>query len=533
MLPARTEGESLSLVPLVERIQSILASKHLTLYRVSQQSAALYGRSSAFFIPHNLYSDLRTSAFIPSIQQITALSRISGYRLVDWLTVFGFDVEDITRLQVSLPSKRTILLDTSLTDAEDSIPWFRSRGSAIAVPRIAPLVQLLEPTPPRRIGSLPQIGHRDFLFAKVGSEDAFAFPDLAPGSIVRVDRKVERHSLLPETRKGSGRIFLIEHGKGLCCSTVHSVAEDVMVPVGTLLPYAQIPFRVPTEARILGIVDLEIRLLSRPEPPIVPRDLARRWKPQVLPPDTNLGARLRRARAKMNLSLREAAGMSQRVAEMFSNPHYRMSASSLYDYEESADSPRDYRKIASLCSLYGLQLRLFLDAIGMAGKDDPVQSMPDHLMLRRRPSATATEPSTGQMESGVLQHLLEQIGDLPLFLRNSLDTLSSSPKIALDDFYWIGGEHNVLHPYLYNGLIAIVNRRRKTAFHFASKPLWQQPIYLILRRDGEYLAACCGAENGTLVVHSYGSDFHPPLVFRNHQDAEVIGQIVAVARRLE
>jgi hypothetical protein len=28
--------------------------------------------------------------------------------------------------------------------------------------------------------------------------------------------------------------------------------------------------------------------------------------------------------------------------------------------------------------------------------------------------------------------------------------------------------------------------------------LWQQPIYVILKRDGTYLAASCGTENGTL-----------------------------------
>src|SRR5258707_3165296 len=102
MLPARTAEESLVPVPVVDRIQSILASKDLTLYRVSQKSAALYGRFSPFFIPHNLYSDLRTSTFAPSIHQIAALSRISGYRLVDWLTELGFNLENITRLQVVL-----------------------------------------------------------------------------------------------------------------------------------------------------------------------------------------------------------------------------------------------------------------------------------------------------------------------------------------------------------------------------------------------------------------------------------------------
>jgi hypothetical protein len=65
-----------------------------------------------------------------------------------------------------------------------------------------------------------------------------------------------------------------------------------------------------------------------------------------------------------------------------------------------------------------------------------------------------------------------------------------------------------------------------------SKPVWQQPIYILLKRDGSYLAACCGLENGTLVVHPYSRDFHRSTEFRQHQDAEVVGQIVAIARRL-
>jgi transcriptional regulator with XRE-family HTH domain len=524
-VPAPTAGTPLTSIPLAERIQSILASKHLTLYRVSQQSAAVYGRSSPFFIPHNLYSDLRASSFIPSVQQIVALSRISGYRLVDWLAVFGFDVEDITRLQALLPSKRTILLDTSLTAPEKSIMWFRDRANTNPVPRIAPLVQLFEAVPARRISSLPQLGEHRFLYAKVGSEDAFAFPALAPGSIVRVD-PIDLHDVRQD------RIFLIEHSKGLCCSSLRSLAADVVVPVGSSLPYAQIPLRVPQEARILGAVDLEIRFMLKTEPPTVPRDLARRWKPQVLPNDPNPVHRLQQARTQMNLSLRETAGMTRRIAEMFGNPHYGISASSLYDYEQSVDSPRDFRKIVSLCSIYGLPFQFFLQSLGMANTDDPAEPMPDHLLPRNTPSAISQEQQNEQAESGFLEHLLKQLEGIPLFLRDSLNTLSASAKLRLDDFYWIGGERTPLHPYLRNALIAIVNRRRKTAFHYASKAFWQQPIYLILKRDGEYLAACCGGENGSLVVHPYGPDFHPPIVFRNHQDAEVIGQIVAVARKM-
>jgi hypothetical protein len=110
--------------------------------------------------------------------------------------------------------------------------------------------------------------------------------------------------------------------------------------------------------------------------------------------------------------------------------------------------------------------------------------------------------------------------------------LSSLENASLDDFFWIGGEYDVLHPCLANGLFALVNRHDKRPIHFTSKPPWQQPVYVILMRNGTYLCACCGIENGTLVIHPYSEQFRRPEHLRYHQDAEVIGRIVTVARKL-
>jgi hypothetical protein len=79
-----------------------------------------------------------------------ALSRISGYRMGDWLRVFDYSLEDITRLQVLLPSKRTIVLDTSLTDPDEWVSWFDDRPDEAAIP---PLAKVLKVVPARRIGS--------------------------------------------------------------------------------------------------------------------------------------------------------------------------------------------------------------------------------------------------------------------------------------------------------------------------------------------------------------------------------------------
>src|SRR4030095_14822871 len=132
------------LVDVAERLRAILASKDLTLYQVSQKSEVLYGHSSPYFLPHNLYYDLRSGTFTLSIHQLAALSRVSGYRLNDWVRAFGFDLQDIVRLQVLLPSHRTVLLNSTLEDAQAFVPWLESRAFHTPIPAMAPLSNPLQ-----------------------------------------------------------------------------------------------------------------------------------------------------------------------------------------------------------------------------------------------------------------------------------------------------------------------------------------------------------------------------------------------------
>lgn len=223
--------------------------------------------------------------------------------------------------------------------------------------------------------------------------------------------------------------------------------------------------------------------------------------------------------------------MSRRIAEMQNEDRYQSSSSSMNEYELRNAAPRDLHKIFTLCSMYGLQFAPVMKAIGIelgeAGRD----SMPDPYLLRNASSVTE-KAFQEDIPTGFLERLLDACqNEVPLFLRDLPESFSGSRHLSIEDFFWIGGDDDPLHPYLENGLIAIVNRRHKTPIHFPSKPIWQQPIYILLERDGKYRAACCGIENDKLVVHPYGQDFHRGAEYRYHKDAEVVGQIVAIARR--
>lgn len=530
-MPSRPREGSSTSVAVAERVQAILASKGLTLYRTSQRSIALYGRSSPYFLPHNLYYDLRSESFRPSVHQVYALSRISGYRAADWLQVFGFALEDITRLQIALPSKRTLVLDTSLTDPNEWITWLRNRPLGEPIPSITPLARLLELGPRRRIASVSQL-HRHFVYAKVGVEDALAFPDLTPGSIVRVNPDVTADLVARQNSGISDRLFLIEHSRGFCCCRIRNLDGGVIVPFDNGLSYAQVELHCPQEARLLGAVDLEFRPLLSGEEPRVPKDLARHWKPQPLPSHEYFGQLLKRTRTRLNLSIREAAAISRIIAKVLRSDHYATSPSSLSDYELRNIPPRDFHRIITLCSTYGLQFESVMERMGIDVAEAGTESMPDRYLFRSEPTVTAKRGDVETVGSGFVEKLVGESQEVPLFLRDSLGYFAPSAHVSLDDFFWVGGDNDPLHPYLAEGLLVMVNRRRKTAFHFASKPWWQQPLYIILMREGVYLACCCSVENGLLVIHPYSRDFHRSAQYRLHQDAEVVGQIVAIARRL-
>jgi hypothetical protein len=93
---------------------------------------------------------------------------------------------------------------------------------------------------------------------------------------------------------------------------------------------------------------------------------------------------------------------------------------------------------------------------------------------------------------------------------------------------WYGG---TCSPILSRGVLAVVNRQRTKPNDCGSKPFWQQPLYILLKRDGTYLCGRCNRENQSFVVHTYLRVIHKRVQIRD-RDAEVIGKIVLALRRL-
>jgi len=463
-------------------------------------------------IPRNFHQDLLKTTLSPDIFQVFALSVISGYRMADWLRLFGLPIEQIPRLQLSLPAKRTALLASIPFPGNADEEWtFDFRRP---VESIYPLGRLLHANQIRLSTRVRQPQAENYLYARVGLQDAFAFPDLLPGSILRIDSRQPQRFLPLRNGETSRAFFLMEHTRGLVCCRLRRADSRRVTLHTSQLAFAEVSLELDREAQVRGVVDLEIRDLTYSKSPEVPRVLEKFWKPgsfESFERSRSLGRWIRAARLRSDLHFREASAQTAFIAEVLRDPRYFIASGSLSDYETSDTPPRHIQKILSLCAIYSLEFPTFLENVGLPLAKSGRDALPE--FLSPSPPIVPTSPS--------LQALVGHLEGLPHFLAGSLPEVLGLANPAVRDIFWLDGKRVSFHPYLPGALLVAVDRRRKRPqplFHVA---IANQPLYLLLKRDGSYLCGRCSLEGSNLIVHPFSNGLVEAARFRNRVDAEM------------
>jgi transcriptional regulator with XRE-family HTH domain len=521
-----------------QRVREILARKNMSLFQMSQASRRLFAGEPRYHIPHNLYFDLRNERFTPSIHQLIALSSVSGYRLTDWLSVFGFQLDDISRLQVDLPFPRTILLDSNVYDNQTLTPWFEERRAVPQATRIVPLIQLLHPSVMHRVATLLRMNRASFVYAKVGPQDVFAFPELLPGSVVRADPRTVQSALASISSRTSQPLFLVEHAGGLNCCHLQHLAADRVALVPTELPCARVELQLGRELNILGTIDMEVRNVRKMRRSEDCRAFEESKKQDDTPfqlSNPELHHLLRSGRLRAGLSFRQASALSRKIAEQLGDERYFTAAGSLSDYEASNMPPRHIQKIVTICTLYSIDFWQFLKAARLPLEKLGQEVISDGLAASPQSPELSRSAQLGHKEEGegvFLRNLFEQFQEIPFFLRNSLPAISGLPRLSLRDVFWVGGGEHGFHQFLEGTQFLVVNRRTKKPAPLKWEPLWKQPLYLLTRRDGSFFCGSFILEGKLTVLHPLSKGLPGPEPTHTGVDTEIVGQIVTVVRRI-
>jgi hypothetical protein len=526
------EGKNQKLFDLV---RSILDRRQLTVHDLSKLSEKIFGRSSRYFISHNFYYDLRVGTVCPNIYQLFALSHFSNYRLVDWLRVFGFQLDEIPRLQTLLSRRCTVILDSTNYDKEAWVSWFQAKATPLEPHKIIPIVRIVTNADARRVRSIERWNRKRFLYARVGQDDALAFPELVPGSILRVDPRVTAASEQSSMGRSSQPLYLVEHNMGLACCRLNFIDAERVSLISDHLPCANLEFHLDKEIRILGVADLEIHPLKGAPHARVSAKLAKEWTQEPIRQDTDrapLNELIRSSRLRNGIRYREASRISREIAEELGDTRYFMTPRSLFSYERLDTSPRLIHKIISLCIIHGIVFWDFLSSAGMLVEQLGREPVPEDLLPRVPPGNFRRLPreDDGPPQRSIFPETLFE--EIPLFLRSSLPRAIGLSSFSIRDVFWTGGSQQVCHPLLADSYFVIVNRRVKRPVQSHLNKPWDSPLCMILMRNGDYLCSPCAVKDGALILHPHPDSSVLPMTLRNREEAEIIGRVVAIVRRL-
>jgi hypothetical protein len=540
--PCSSEGDHRTInakaANICRRLKAFLRSLDMTVYQISQATArAPFGKGTCAYIRDAFYAEIE-SGQTPDIHQLAALAKLTGYRLVDWLALFGYHVDDIPRLQLELHTKRTVLLPSTIYDPLVPLPWIRRFDTRVDLDLTQPLVTVIDAMGCAPIGLLDSLNQRRFLYARVGRRDDMMRPRLAAGSIVRVD---PAKTAIAHTG-GPSPVYLVEHRGGLCCCYAEMQDQQHVI----LLPddggSRVMRFRKGTEVRILGTVDLEFRPVQAMLPEMSPlrreeRQSNHRLRPLDPVAERNGGAGeyARTTRERTGLRFREAQRMTHQLASRFEDRRYSVALGSLSDTETKDVLPRHIPKIFSLCVAYNMDLWQYLRAGGVPVDELNGERIPRQFLYDEdgHPDAVELAPMISGLEAAEAMNVVtERLGEVPFFFLRSAGTIIGQKQLSLDDVYVWGRREPVLHPLLQGAMLLIVNRRQRCvpdARSRLSSP--KGTLFLIRTRAGRFLAGMSALDGNVVLVRPHTTSRAPVMTFPAH-DVEVMGRISAVLRTI-
>lgn len=260
-------------------------------------------------------------------------------------------------------------------------------------------------------------------------------------------------------------------------------------------------------------------------------------EPKFTYPFMNLapGRHLRNIREKLLLKYRDVKEASHQIALRNKNPEFSIGLSRLADIENKGTVPSIYR-MYSLAAIYG---RDFTELLGLYGVsvENMIRDVADLEMEVTKPvniipSLQAPIAVPHALLTGIdvrktsfLSRQIQNWGILPLYFLQTLDL--DHHRYAL-----VGSEDWSMYPLIPPGsFVQIDETKRKIANSGWDNDL-SRPIYFLEFRSG-YGFGWCTERAGMLIVQPHSSAPLPAAAYRFPGEVEVLGQVVAVAMRLD
>jgi transcriptional regulator with XRE-family HTH domain len=247
------------------------------------------------------------------------------------------------------------------------------------------------------------------------------------------------------------------------------------------------------------------------------------------------GQRLRRARERLGLRVRDVEQASQRIAEKYGNDEFAVLINRISEIENRGLVPTVF-KLYSLCATYRLDFQEVLEWYGIH-----LPSLPADAAFAEvnRTHAIGFQPdSHGEvllpfsLDPGIdirrttyLSRMIQRWGRLPLMFLDGLD-------LKQHRYAFIGTDDWFMHPLLQPGSFLLIDETRRKVVNSGWTSEFDRPIYFLEHRQG-YVCGWCNLDARQLILQPHSSSGCNPEIYSHPDEIEVVGQVTGVAMRLD
>ncbi len=246
------------------------------------------------------------------------------------------------------------------------------------------------------------------------------------------------------------------------------------------------------------------------------------------------GKKLREIRYRLGLTLRDVEDSSAALAEARGIEEFVTNPSRLSDIETKGVMPSIYR-LYVLSLIYRTPLTDLLDFYGIdlraAGTDFAVPSPTKTSIVQMPPEAEEVripvklDPSFDSRTTANLGRMIQHWGVVPLryvyeFSRGNYT------------YGYVGSEDMTMYPLLLPGSFVQVDESRTKVEEGMWRSEHERPIYFVETRDG-YVCCWCSMKKTEIILQPHPLSPVHARILKHPSEAEVLGQVVGVAMRLD
>jgi transcriptional regulator with XRE-family HTH domain len=244
------------------------------------------------------------------------------------------------------------------------------------------------------------------------------------------------------------------------------------------------------------------------------------------------GNRLRILREQLGFTMRDVENISQRVAGKHKNEEYEIPVSRLSDIETKSIIPSMYR-VYTLAVIYRQD---FCEILSWYGID--LENIPKDLSISEPPRTHRIEavgnamniplkmdPSFDLRKTTNVGRMIEQWGVV---------SLAELQKLPLEHFTYgyIGTDDFTMYPLIMPGSFVQVDEKRNEVVEGVWRTEYERPIYFVETREG-YTCTWVTIKGEAIILQPHPLSPAQIRVLRHEREAEVIGQVVGIAMRLD